>query len=359
MIRIGVIGSGAAAERLHLPAIASLPETEATWIVDVQPQRSKMLSEQYGIQNVTDDYTRVSDVDAVIIATPHRLHVPMTELFLKRGVHVLCEKPLALRTKDADRIVELAQERSLVLAVGVFRRYYAVSSFFRSVIEKDWLGPVERIDAEEGLPWSPYVWDFHSRFMMERDRAGGGVLIDTGSHTLDRILWWFGGPEVTLESYLDNSYGGVETDCEIRFSIPWRDRQIPARVELSRTRTLRNTFQVYSSFGVIESPANVPDKAWLTDRRLSCHLDASQPIPLDLSAQPEAKGGVRQSPFERQLGDFCRAIVTDEEPLNAGATVVPVVRLIESCYAGCQRMPEPWVDLGLDRTFLIAEGQSG
>ena len=274
MIRIGVIGCGAATQHLHLPAIARLPEAEAVWIVDVQSDRATALAQEYGIPNVTDDYSRVVDVDAVLIATPHHLHVPMSEFFLTHGVHVLCEKPLAIRLADAKQIVALAKERSLILAVGVFRRYYPVSAFFRRVIEADWLGPVERVDVEEG---GPYNWDLQSRFMMERDKAGGGVLIDTGSHTLDRVLWWFGNPKANVESYYDNSVRGVETDCEVRFSIPWQGRPIPVRVELSRTRTLRNTFQVFTSFGMIEAPANVPDKAWFLDRRLSSATSDARP----------------------------------------------------------------------------------
>ena len=237
--------------------------------------------------------------------------------------------------------------------MGVFRRYYPVSTFFRRVIEVNWLGSIERIDVEEG--W-PYQWDLQSRFILERDKAGGGVLIDTGSHTLDRLLWWFSSPEATLESYYDNSDSGVETDCEIHFSVPWQDCQIPVRVELSRTRTLRNTFQLFTSFfGTIESPVNIPDKAWFVDRRLSSPTAAAVPVQLDLSTQPEPLDARSQSYFESQLSDFCAAIRTGEAPLNAGATVIPVVRLIESCYAERQPMPEPWVRFGMERIFFSTE----
>ena len=352
MIRVGVIGCGTAAERLHLPAIAHLPKIEVTWIVDVQLDRAKTVAQQFGIPNVTNEYRQVADVDAVLVATPPYLHAPMSEFFLTQGVHVLCEKPFTTTVADAERLVAMAKEKNLILTVGVFRRYYPVSEVFRRVIETDWLGPVERIDAEEG---SHYDWGPQSTFRTEREKAGGGVLIDTGSHTLDRILWWFGCPKANLVSYCDNSYGGPETDCEIHFSIQWQDRRIPVRVELSKSRTLRNTFQVLTSYGMIESPANVPDKAWFNDRRLGSPTHTSSPILLDVGNQPDGSNGGRVSYFQDQISDFCAAIRTGKEPLNAAQSVISLMRLIESCYSNRQAMPEPWVDFSMDRVLLNTE----
>ncbi|MBI3978486.1 MAG: Gfo/Idh/MocA family oxidoreductase [Chloroflexi bacterium] len=347
MIRIGFVGCGAVVQSLHLPAIRRLAGARATWLVDVQVDRVKALAAEHGISNVTAEYAQVADVDAVLIATPHYLHAPMAEFFLMRGIHVLCEKPLAIAVADAERLVGMAKERRLVLAAGVFRRYYPNAAFVRRAIQSEWLGAVERIDAEEG--W-PHDWDAQSRFMLERCRAGGGVLVDTGSHTLDRVLWWFGSPDVSLESYRDNSASGVETDCEVRFSVPWRNHQIPVRVELSRTRRLRNTFQVITSFGTMESPVNAPDQLWFTDRRLG-----PEPIRLAFGTRSDAEDRGVQSFFEAQLSDFCTAISMGADPLNAGATAIPVIRLIASCYDARQPLPEPWVDFGLDQRILFQE----
>lgn len=353
MIRIGVIGCGAATERLHLPAIAQVPEAEAFWIVDVQPDRIQTIAQKYLIPNVTDDHRQVADVDAVLIATPPYLHAPMSEFFLERGVHILCEKPFTTRAADAERLVALAEEKKLILTVGVYRRYYPVSKLLRRAIESDWMGSVERIDAEEG---SVYDWGPHSTFRTDSEKAGGGVLIDTGSHTIDRILWWFGSPRANLESYCDNSRGGPETDCEVHLSIQWKSRQIPIRVELSKARTLRNTFQVFTSFGMLEIPANVPDKAWFSDRRLSSPTYADPPILLDLGNQASGSGRGALPYFQNQIRDFCAAIRTGEGPLNAAQSVLSLMRLIESCYLKRQAMPEPWVDISMGRALLGSEG---
>ena len=127
--RLALIGCGAAVGELHLPALASMPEARVTWIVDVQEERARAIARAYGIANVTDDYTRVVDVDAALIAVPHDLHAPIADFFLQRHVHVLCEKPLALREAQAKRLAETARAKHLVLAVGVYR---ATIRFHRS-----------------------------------------------------------------------------------------------------------------------------------------------------------------------------------------------------------------------------------
>jgi len=340
MIRMALIGCGEVVQQYHLPAISNINNVEATWIVDIQKDRAMKIAARYNIDNVTADYTGDIDVDAVLISTPHYLHVPMCEHFLERGIHVLCEKPLAIKMEDAIRLVGMAKDNNLVLAVGVFRRYYPVSEFCRLAIDKEWLGKVQRIDIEEG---SPYEWDLKSRFMMKRDEAGGGVLIDTGSHTLDCLLYWFGFPEINLSKYCDNSENGVESDCEIKFSLLWKDREVPVRVELSRTRTLRNSYQIVMSNGLLEVPANAPDKVWVVDNRLVDKGDTQPRLMINLNGPDDAPNSIKPSYFEAQLMDFCKSIKEKCEPVNSGLTVLSVVNIIERCYRSRQFIEEPWV----------------
>src|SRR5207248_2297242 len=107
---------------------------------------------------------------------------------------------------------------------------------------------------------------------MRKQTAGGGVLIDYGSHTLDRLLALFDGPgEVT--DYRDNDRGGgVESDCEVRLRLTHKGRRVEGRVELSRTRNLRNSYRVRCERGVLELPSGercavrvIPDGADATD----------------------------------------------------------------------------------------------
>lgn len=338
MMRAGVVGCGAVAQQYHLPALAGLPEVSLVGLADVNPAVLEQARARWPAAQATADYRDLRDLDAVLIASPHSLHAPMCEHFLGQGVHVLVEKPMVTRADEAEKLVALAAEWKKVFAVGVFRRYYPSSLLIRSMIQQDWLDGVLEVDAEEG---GPYDWELQSRFLLDRQMAGGGVLIDTGSHLLDRLLWWFPDAQVQLESYHDDSERGVEADCEIRLRLNWRNREIPCRVELSRTRALRNTIRLRLRKGWIEVGSNAPNGFhWGADGMAADEFSSSRlwmqcGSPADAPIPP-------QEYFRRQLADFAHAVETGKPPLNDATSNLSAVRLIEECYARRQPMPEPW-----------------
>jgi predicted dehydrogenase len=194
------------------------------------------------------------------------------------------------------------------------------------------------IDAEEG---SPYDWELKSRFLLDRRLAGGGVLIDTGSHLLDRLLWWFPNARVHLESYADDSAGAVEADCEIHLRIHWDAQEIPCHVVLSRTRQLRNTIRLRLRQGRIEIGSNIPNGFCWESSDLVAEESSLSPLWLQCGL-PSDTPILPQAYFREQLADFARAIETREPPLNDAVTNQPAVRLIEQCYACRKPLPEPW-----------------
>ena len=70
------------------------------------------------------------------------------------------------------------------------------------MLQQQWLGGVVAVDAEEG---GRYDWELQSRYLLDRNLAGGGVLVDTGSHLIDRLLWWLEGADIQLDEYLDDA----------------------------------------------------------------------------------------------------------------------------------------------------------
>ena len=348
MIRVALIGCGAAAQQLHFPPLLTNRNVRLDWLVDTRLAEVRQLSMRYGIKNVTEDYRKVRDVDAVIVATPHHLHAPITEFFLQSGCHVLCEKPLDIKVEGARRLVNLARKAKRVLAVGVFRRYYPSSLLGLNAVRTEWLGEIKQIDVEEG---GPYLWDLQSLFMVQREKAGGGVLMDTGAHAIDRILWWFEGGDFDEVRYRDNSATGVESDCELEFIMCWHGRRIPVRVELSRTRTLRNTVRIVMARGTLEIPANRPCEALILNQGFV--LDGfSAPLRMDLSSGHDPNELQINTYFHRQLEDFRKAIEENTACLNAGETTLPFIHLAEVCYRNRIELEEPWVTHGLQRRWL-------
>jgi predicted dehydrogenase len=333
VIRIGIIGCGSVTQQYHLPAIAVCPAFRIAALADTNAELLSRVCAAWSVAAAATDYRDVRDVDAVLIATPHALHAPMCEHFLDRGVHVLVEKPMVIRSADAERLVALADERRAVFAVGVFRRYYPISTFMRDALRGGrmaGLGALRAIDAEEG---AVYDWQLQSRFLLSRELAGGGVLIDTGSHLLDRLLWWLPEFDARIRAYRDDSAHGVEADCELLLDLARGDQVVSCAVRMSRIRELRNTIRLTFDDGVVEIGANAPDglalriNGWPDEQRLRA-ADCAAAAPTDF--------------FIRQMQDFARAIESGLHTANDAASNVHVVRLIEEAYARREPLAHDW-----------------
>ncbi|MCS6771590.1 MAG: Gfo/Idh/MocA family oxidoreductase [Kiritimatiellae bacterium] len=332
-LRIAVIGCGSVSQQFHLPAIASSAAFELVGLADNDPRNLKRTASVWNATQVVHDYRQLRDLDAVIVATPHSLHAPMCEYFLTQGVHVLVEKPLALTSVEARKLVELAQQNRRVLAVGVFRRFYPVSAFVKSALQcgsMSGLGRLLSVDAEEG---AIYDWALQSRYLLNRSLAGGGVLIDTGSHLLDRLLWWLPEFEPHVISFVDDADGGVEADCELWGEFQRSEQSIKLRVCLSRIRQLRNTIRLQFEGGWLEIGAN-------SAHRFVLQIDdwnGGQPI--------ECLYAAEKSPlayFVVQLENFAEAIEKGTDPIHSANSNLRTVEFIEACYQQRSHVEQAW-----------------
>lgn len=347
MIRFGIVGCGEATQQLHLPALVQLADVRIEWVSDPLKIKLKPITDRLGVKNVVSDYREIREIDAVLIATPHNLHAEMVEHFLKQGVHVLCEKPLALTGAEGERLVKIANDRRLVLSVGVFRRYYHTSRLVQQILTSGWLGSLLSVDIEEG---GRYDWNLQSTFMMEREKSGGGVLADTGAHTVDRILWLLGETHPTITAYRDNNKGGIETDCELNMTLQFNNAAVPARIELSRTRDLRNTFELVFEHGTLSFPANSFSDISVHDQRLyPSGAKANKMLHIHATGGGAAAIDLEYY-FLEQMKDFLSAIGDGHEVLNSGASVLPGIGVIEKCYLQRMDMEEPWHSLDFFRT---------
>ena len=182
-------------------------------------------------------------------------------------------------------MISAADRTGAILGVGLFRRFLWSVQFARALIQEGVLGQIESFDFREG---GIYDWPVASDFFFRKDAAGGGVLIDTGAHTLDCLLYMLG--DFSEVEYFDDAAGGVEANCLIKLRL--RDG-IVGVVELSRTRKLRGTGIVRGTKGNLEIVLG-----W--DRLLGCnHLKISLPkSPLrPRRSRWERKGGGTDAGF--------------------------------------------------------------
>ena len=179
-LRIGLAGYGFGGRVFHAPLLASVETCDFLGVVTTSPERRALVTADHPDVATFDSLEALAaaGAEAVAISTPADTHSPLSDEALALGLHVVCDKPFALDAAAAARSVELAAERGLVLAPYQNRRWDSDFLTLRHLVESGRLGRVAR---------------FESRF--ERfsplggpKPAGGGALLDFGSHLIDQAL---------------------------------------------------------------------------------------------------------------------------------------------------------------------------
>ncbi len=329
-LRLAVVGCGAITSLQHLPAIALSDRAEAAVLVDVDARRAGQLAERFAVPEVATDTARLPErVDAAVVALPNHLHAPVSIDLLRRGLHVLVEKPMAMNVRECDEMIAAAAGSGAVLAVGHEFRFFDSSRFVRNLLRDGLLGDIRRFEMRQGvIP----RWPFATDFFLRKETAGGGVLADYGAHVLDLLLWWLG--DWAEVEYWDDAMGGIESDCELRLTMR---SGLAGTVEISRTRNLANTCVFEGSRATLEVGIWEPDpeiRLLIADREVSLAGRARR--------NGEADGLDFTQAFVRQLDDFADAIRERREPFVPGQEGRRSLALIEACYARRQPLVLPW-----------------
>lgn len=185
--RIGIIGAGGIAKARHIPVFLKMKEkVTLSAVQDLNESRAREVAEEYGIEHVFSDYRDMFlEVDAVAICTPNKFHAEITIAALEAGVHVLCEKPMAISAVECEAMIASSKKSGKVLAIAYHYRFKKESQAAKRAIEKGEIGEsiVTRIQAlrRRKVPsWGVFT---------NKELQGGGSLIDYGCHLLDLSLW--------------------------------------------------------------------------------------------------------------------------------------------------------------------------
>lgn len=182
MIKIGIIGCGWIAEKAFLPIVSKMDDINLCAVFDSDYNKLYEIQIKYHVPDIFDNIGSFlsSPLDAVIIATPNNTHTYYSDLALNAGKHVLCEKPVTLSKNDLESTIAIAQVNNKIFLpafVNRFRKDIRKFSEFTSLI-----GEVKEVEVswlrKSGIP-RPGTW------ITNKATAGGGVLIDIGTHVID------------------------------------------------------------------------------------------------------------------------------------------------------------------------------
>ncbi len=213
-LRVGVIGLGYGGE-MALKGYSLLPNVEIVALAGLEEDRLHALGTTYNVQNLYRYHHELlcrDDLDAVSVCVPNYLHAPIVIEALTRGIHVLCEKPLARTGKEAEAMVEAAMQANCVLEVVFNHRMRGDIQLLKRYVDEGKLGTIYYAKAywmrRRGIPGA-------GTWFVSKEKAGGGPLIDLGVHMLDMALNLLGEPEVLTVSAstydaLGKSGGGID-----------------------------------------------------------------------------------------------------------------------------------------------------
>lgn len=209
-VRWGVIGASGVARRRAMPAIQKAEGAELQALMVRDLDRARRLAEEFGAKVGYDSVEALlSDeaVDAVHVATPVYLHREQVIRAAESGKHVLCEKPMAMSSKECRDMIAACRANGVELMVCFLLRFQPALRKIKKIIASGQLGTVMEARCQL-MKWMPRDQD---AWRIDPERSGGGVLMDIGSHTLD-ILSALLGDIVEVSAFLDHRVFGWKVE---------------------------------------------------------------------------------------------------------------------------------------------------
>ncbi len=205
-LRAGIVGLGVG--QAHARGYLASQDAIIAAICDMNAARLDELGDQWNVSERYADYRSMfqeAELDVVSICLPNALHAEATIAALQAGIHVICEKPMALHAAEAQQMLAAAERSGRRLMIAYNHRYRSDVRWMCQLVRSGRLGKIHHASVswrrETGIPGSGWFSD--------RSLAGGGVMIDLGVHVIDLALWMMDFPAArTVSGGMRALFGG-------------------------------------------------------------------------------------------------------------------------------------------------------
>lgn len=189
-VRVGIIGCGGIANGKHMPSLKKVPGVEMVAFCDIVLEKAEKAAQAFGTPEAKtyEDYKELlkdASIDVVHVCTPNRSHSFITVDALDAGKHVMCEKPMAINSAEALKMIEASKRSGKKLSIGYQNRQTPEAQFLKAEADKGTFGDIYYAKATALRRRAVPTWGV---FLNEYEQ-GGGPLIDIGTHALDLTLW--------------------------------------------------------------------------------------------------------------------------------------------------------------------------
>ncbi len=324
VVHTAIVGCGAIAQwhidaidRAHVPIVV-------TAAIDPAPQHAQRIADRTGATAYASlaDALPARGFDAAIIAVPHHLHEPVAIAALDAGLHVLLEKPLAPTLDACDRILAAARAAGTVFMVAENAQYWPEVLTVRDLVRDGTIGDVVTASATTFFPALDEFYGGDRPWRMDRSAAGGGVVIDTGSHWLRPLRVWLGEVDEVVAA-LGHPYPGMEGESLCRALLRFASGIVA-------------TFDALITSGAI---ANRP-LFTVTGTRGELTVEGSGWVKLwdgqDWKGRKVGERGGYLRSYEHELADFANAVLHGAAPAATAEYALGELRLALAMYRSAE-----------------------
>lgn len=322
--RVVIIGAGAISRQAHVPAVMASPLARLVGIVDPDVDRAAAVARSYGVDaSVSTNIEQLdASFDGAIVATPNDLHASIAMSLIAARVPVLIEKPVATDVGAAHELANMARAGNVIVAVGYHTRHSGACRLLKYAIESEHFGTAIRFAHQDGGRggWSPM-----SGYNLDTARAGGGVLVTTGTHFLDRLIWLWGRPDKV--KFENNSTGGPESHCIAHFEFYCENREVLGSAIFSKVTSLPENTVVETTDGLLIMPSDSTETLLFRP--------GSDPN-LEYEVSFPGQQHDPRSLYQRQLEDFVISCQSGRQPCVNAEMATQSLELVQRLYSASE-----------------------
>lgn len=319
-INLGVVGLGFQG-KIHLHNCLRIKDAKVLGVADISEKALKY-ARKVGVKNIFRNYgdlLKVERLDAVVLSLPNFLHLDGVVKAAEAGKDIFLEKPLARSLDEGEKILSVVRKNDVKLMMGFDLRFNPILREVYGKLNDGYFGEVQIAEATNvsGGPFSPRSDQIGpvpvSSWWFDKELAGGGALLDLGSHMIDLLTWYFGEVEY-LDCYLRHMFNiGLEdgATCVLKFKkgpfatvkVGWFSEDFLQSIQLCGVA--KNMYVEISNSSVLR-------KVW-EDLKMKV-------------------GWHNSNPYYSELEYFVKCLQKDEDPVPSGEDGLYNLRLISSAY---------------------------
>ena len=313
MLKWGVLGAGSVAQRRAMPAINKAKGAELHALLSRDAERAKRLASEHGAQKpytTLDGLLLDADVDAIYVSTPVYLHCEQVIQAAERGLHILCDKPMAMNPAECQRMINACESNGVHLQICFLFRFHSCYQQIKNWIDEGRLGRIVqgRMPLLKPSPILKGTW------RGEPDKGGGGSMMDLGAHSVDLLRYTIG--EVCEVSAFSNS--------------------VVHNYDVEETGTIMMRFengaQAVTDTSFAASGCDLVFEVYGTDGWVFVYNDNGWKIKTFFDGEHNVMSSQFEDLYQFQFEHFARCVEQNEKPIVTGVDGLRTNEILAAAY---------------------------